>query len=53
MKIQFGLSTWVYTIKLDYSKVHKILELEKWILEEELKNIEKLENENLDVETLK
>jgi len=53
MKIQFGLSSWTYLVSIDYSKVFQLYEQEKWNLEEDLKLLGNLKNENIDIDTLK
>lgn len=50
--IKFGESTREYKVQLDYSKVSRSFELEKNRLENDLKILEKLEGEDLDLETL-
>lgn len=50
----FGLSTRVYEISVDYSKMQRAVELETKNLEREMKMLEKLDDvENIDLETLK
>lgn len=50
--IQFGESTRTYKVSLDFSKVSKSFELEKAKLEKDLKIMEKLEGEDIDIDTL-
>lgn len=50
--IIFGESSRSYKVSLDYSKVSKSFELEKNKLEQDLKILENLEGEDLDLETL-
>jgi hypothetical protein len=53
-KVVFGLSTRVYTVSVDYSKMQKAIEIEKKNLEREMRLLEKLDDvDNMDVETLK
>ena len=50
----FGLSTRVYEISVDYSKMQRAVELETKNLEREMKMLEKLDDvENIDLETFK
>ena len=50
----FGLSTRVYEISVDYSKMQRAVELETKNLEREMKMLEKLDDvENIELETLK
>jgi len=50
--VRFGESSRTYTVSLDYSKVSRTFELEKNKLESDLKILESLEGEDLDLETL-
>jgi pSer/pThr/pTyr-binding forkhead associated (FHA) protein len=50
--ITFGESTRTYRVSLDFSKVTKSFELEKAKLENDLKILENLEDDNVDLETL-
>lgn len=50
--IKFGESTREYKVSLDYSKVTRSFELEKNKLEKDIKMLENLEDEDLDLETL-
>ncbi len=50
----FGLSTRVYEISVDYSKMQRAVEIETKNLEREMKMLEKLDDvENIDLDTLK
>lgn len=49
----FGESSRSYKFKIDYSKVKRMFESERLTLEEDLKKLEKLDDENLDIDTLK
>jgi len=50
--IIFHESTRSYKVSLDFTRVSKLFELEKSKLENDLKILEKLEDENIDLETL-
>lgn len=53
-KVVFGLSTRVYEISVDYSKMQRAVEIEKKNLEREMRILQKLDDsENIDVDTLK
>eukprot|EP00347_Sterkiella_histriomuscorum_P005853 403355024 len=53
-KVVFGLSTRVYQISIDYSKMQRAVENEKRNLEREMRLLEKLDDvDNMDVDTLK
>ncbi|CDW73079.1 fha domain containing protein [Stylonychia lemnae] len=53
-KVIFGLSTRVYQISIDYSKMQRAVEIEKKNLEREMRLLEKLDNvDNIDMDTLK
>lgn len=50
--VKFGESTRTYKVSLDFSKVTRTFELERSKLENDLKILEKLEGDDLDLETL-
>lgn len=50
--ITFGESTRSYKVYLDFTRVAKTFEIEKNKLEKDLKMLEKLDDENIDIETL-
>lgn len=52
-KIQFGLSTRIYEVNLDYSKMQKAVEIEKKNLEREMRLLEQLDRPDLDIETIR
>ena len=53
-KAVFGLSTRVYEISVDYSKMQRAVEIEKKNLEREMRLLQKLDDaDNIDVEALK
>lgn len=52
-KIHFGLSTRTYIISIDYTKMQRAIETEKKNLEREMKLLEKLDDPDIDIETLK
>ena len=53
VKIQFGLSTRIYEVTLDYSKMQKAVEIEKKNLEREMRLLEQLDRPDLDIETVR
>ena len=52
-RVVFGLSTRTYVLELDYGDVQKTFEAEKKNLEKDLRLLEKIENEEIDLDTLK
>jgi RNA recognition motif-containing protein len=52
-KIQFGLSTRIYEVNVDYSKMQKAVEIEKKNLEREMRLLEQLDRPDLDIDTLR
>lgn len=52
-KIQFGLSTRIYEVALDFSKMQKAVEIEKKNLEREMRLLEQLDRPDLDIETVR
>lgn len=52
-KIVFGISTRVYEVQIDYSKMQKAVEIEKKALEREMRILERLDRPDLDIDTLK
>lgn len=52
-KIVFGLSTRTYNVTVDYTNMQRAVEIEKKNLEREMKMLEKLDDPNLDLDTLK
>jgi RNA recognition motif-containing protein len=53
VKIQFGLSTRIYEVNLDFSKMQKAVEIEKKNLEREMRLLEQLDRPDLDIETVR